>query len=201
MADRPDWCGQVLIKGQYLSTLVPVGVDANGNLLALMQGDFGGVLKTIQVDANGIMKANLAAQDLNYLKVRPTYGQIIKLTDSRTLASAAGFTDIFSITGKGAVLGGWAAFTAGFAANAQYYKITVDGAIVENAGPDILYTDNLIHDPSFPLSALFYDPASLTFGVQIGNPIPFETSFLFSTHQDSGGIKAFSAWVYYALVP
>ncbi len=201
MVDRPDWHAQVLIKGAYGTTLVPVGVDDLGNLLAVIKGDYSGTLIPVAVDATGVMKVNLTFQDLSYLKVRPVYGQRRFDSFGDTLASSAAWTDVFSITGRGAVLSGWIGFTAGFNANCQYYAMDVDGATIVETTPDVLYTDNLIQKNDYPLSSLYYDPVGKTFTLMIGTAITFESSFVLAAHQDSGSPQWFGSEIYYALVP
>lgn len=201
MPDRPDWNAQVLIKGNFGSTLTPIAVDINGNLLALIQGDYGGILKNIAVDANGIMKANLAVQDLAYLKFRPVYGQRMKQTYGANVSSSGNWTTIFSVTGRGAAMGGWVGFQAGQNPNTQHYRMEVDGAVVEDNDALTLYTDNLIRDLHSPFSALYYDPTGKTFIMQIGSEITFEATLVIKAAQDSGSTLYLGAWLYYALVP
>ena len=201
MSDRPDWHAQTLIKGSYGGTLIPIAVDAAGNLLALIQGDYLGTPITVQTDVNGLIKVNLTVQDLNYMKMRPVYGQRRFDSFGDTLASSSAWTDVFSIAGRGAVIGGWIGFTAGFNANAQYYAMDVDGATIVENSPDVFYTDNLIHDANYPLSSLYYDPVGKTFILMIGTAITFETSFVLAAHQDSGSPQYLGSEIYYALVP
>uniref|UniRef100_A0A6H1ZNT6 Uncharacterized protein n=1 Tax=viral metagenome TaxID=1070528 RepID=A0A6H1ZNT6_9ZZZZ len=66
---RPDWYSSVAMHGKHNNDYITVNVDELGNMLAKIQGLFGATLKTIAVDTNGIMKANLAVQDLDYLNI------------------------------------------------------------------------------------------------------------------------------------
>ncbi len=45
--------GRSTIQGKYGDALTVVGVDGNGNLIAVMKGDDAGTLRTIAVDSNG----------------------------------------------------------------------------------------------------------------------------------------------------
>ncbi|MCL5026638.1 MAG: hypothetical protein M1531_09140 [Chloroflexi bacterium] len=69
-AGRPDYTSSTVIRGlSPTSTLIPVALDANGNLVALVQGSDGATLHTIRVDASGQLIMVPRGQSGNYMSV------------------------------------------------------------------------------------------------------------------------------------
>jgi len=50
---RPDWYSSVAMHGKHLNDYITVAVDADGNMLGIMQGEGPGGLDTIALDAGG----------------------------------------------------------------------------------------------------------------------------------------------------
>ncbi|MBW2649065.1 MAG: hypothetical protein JRC53_04520, partial [Deltaproteobacteria bacterium] len=55
----PDWYKSVKLVGEYAGTLIPVGVDENGYLIAVMKGTDGTTLQTVKLDVDGTLLAKL----------------------------------------------------------------------------------------------------------------------------------------------
>jgi hypothetical protein len=66
----PDWLRAFLLLGKHDTTYLPVLLDANGNLYAVLKGDTGGgVLANVAVDASGQLIMVPRGQSGNYLVV------------------------------------------------------------------------------------------------------------------------------------
>jgi len=60
----PDHTKITLLKGAAPDgSLVTLAVDASGNILAVLKGEYGGVLKTVQTDVNGLLLAKIYDPD------------------------------------------------------------------------------------------------------------------------------------------
>jgi len=178
-----------------------VGLDPEGNLNALMKGMDGANLRTVAVDGTGIIKANLAVQDLNYLKFRPVYGSVdFELASSVNCLNNTD-TTLLLITGKGAILGGRAYLDAGVLASAQSYDLKIDGVSTTKVSIESLYGLNAIQNPTYPLYCALYNPVTDNYKIGIGQGISFEESFAIEVKQSSGGAVLGYANVFYALVP
>jgi hypothetical protein len=66
---RPDYTSQALMKGMESGvTIRTVAVDASGNIIGLIKGDYGGSLKTVALDSGGRL---LVGQALVASKLSP----------------------------------------------------------------------------------------------------------------------------------
>jgi hypothetical protein len=186
------------IQGNDGTTQRDVKVDASGFLQAIMQGSYGTTLKTIAVDANGIMKANLTAQDLNYLSFRPVYGNHRQADFDVSIPNAT-FDDVVNISGRGSVLFGNVHFEAGVAPDRASYYLSVDGTDFIVQTPSFL-EELGIRERSF-LYSRSYNTVIDDYVVGIEGPINFETSFQLLAAHSAGGNKTCGGTLYYALVP
>lgn len=60
----PDYTKITLLKGAAPDgSLVTLAVDASGNILAVLKGEYAGVLKTVQTDVNGMLLAKIYDPD------------------------------------------------------------------------------------------------------------------------------------------
>jgi len=57
MTERADWQKAVEFVGKHNSDLVTIAVDADGNLYAVLQGEYAGTLKTVKLDDEGRISA------------------------------------------------------------------------------------------------------------------------------------------------
>ena len=126
---RPDWHPTFLLEGKLGDSLVPIAVDAagqlvclfkgwdgsaarlvkvqtDGQLIALIQGEDAGTLRTIAVDADGIMKANLAVQELDLLRVRQYFDDTRQEKSYGGTIGASATKTLYTMTGAGFVRGG-----------------------------------------------------------------------------------------------
>lgn len=73
MTERPDGERAVTMLGKHGVTLVPVGVDADGNLVAVMKGSPAvGVLATVKLDSQGRMYAYVSDEADQWGNTLPT---------------------------------------------------------------------------------------------------------------------------------
>jgi hypothetical protein len=201
VADRPDWHAQVLIKGQYGATLVPVGVDDLGNLLAVIKGDFAGVLKTVAVDTDGLLLTNISRQGLDWLRVRPMYGQHKSLDSGTVSVNDQAWTTILSVSGQGTILSGWFMFFEGAQIAGQAIRIKIDGVTFISDDISSLFIRTMPFMIFDPVYALRWNETDLEATVGIAGPLNFETSFSIEGWQKTGGAVNSRALIYYALVP
>uniref|UniRef100_A0A6H1ZP73 Uncharacterized protein n=1 Tax=viral metagenome TaxID=1070528 RepID=A0A6H1ZP73_9ZZZZ len=178
-----------------------VSLDPNGNLIALMKGLDGVTLRTIAVDASGIMKANLSAQDLNYLKFRPVYGSMVDKIESAFAVPHNTRTSIISVTGKGSTVGGTLLLNSGPTQNQLWYGWTVDGTTGSLMLVSTYEYRNLLRPGASPLYLSKYDPVDQVFIMGISPGITFEESISFDVLQQSGGLLGGNAVLNYALIP
>lgn len=102
---RPDWFGTIVAAGKYDSTFIPIALDEDGFITATMKGAYDSALKTIAVGSSGVMKANLSAQDLDFLTVRPAYGEAVRLLGNASI-SLGNTETLVTVNGRGVILGG-----------------------------------------------------------------------------------------------
>jgi len=198
---RPDFHPAMLLEGKYGTNLVPVLVDAYGQLFAVMKGAYGTTLKTIATDSNGVMLANLSAQDLDFLRVRPTYGQGRFYGSGWIVVPNVTLTTIITIAGRGAILGGFLSYEDGLVPDAQNWYVLTDGAAFAQDTPDSAYNNGQIMDLDYPLSVSRFDTLNNIYRLQLGKGITFESSFVIKTYHNYGGAKNANAVLYYALKP
>ena len=189
------------MKGFDGSDLRDVKVDSSGYMLSKMLGQYNSDFKVIAVDSNGVMKANLSAQDLQYLKVRPTYGQFRWLYVGYVLAVNNAETTIHSISGRGAITGGNIVCNYGLSITSLYLRIYIDGTLSYQE----LFEDILNRYPTrtvLPLpSVLFAIPKQCNWIISYGVGMTFETSLEIKIYNTSGVNVPFNSQLYYTLTP
>lgn len=191
-----------LLKGHYAGAPKIIAVDTNGNLYALMQGAHNSVLKTIAVDTDGIMKANLSVQDLDFLTVRPAYGEAARLKDSTTI-TAGSTVSLFIITGRGVILSGdiyW-----GDAVNNKSsltIEVQVEDALIFDWTPYRMLTRGLVAPMGGPCYVRQYQEFSgYAYAVGLSPYFTFESK-LEVLVANPYGVDESVAWeITYALVP
>jgi len=129
--DKPDWYTSVILHGKHDSDHLPILVDEFGNLLSLMKGAYNSALKTIAVDGDGIMKANIAVQDIAGLTVREGFGSPHRL--DTTMALDPGETGYMEgIEGRGTIYWGRLWLEAGASHKADTIKGYLDETLVSD---------------------------------------------------------------------
>lgn len=181
--------------------LQDVLLDTSGNMQTVVKGDYSGTLKTVAVDTNGVLKANLSAQDLNYLKVRPVYGGLNFEAISSVAIPNSTWTEIKSVTGKGAVISGRAYFGEYFASAQQQFRFKIDGVAAGSYTVENLNSLNYLPGQGSPMFIAFYNDVSYNYKIGFGPGITFETSFAIEAYQNSGAAKTGYTNFFYALVP
>jgi len=197
-----DAAGVILarMKGYDGANLQDVKVDTLGYMLAKMTGLDGATLRTVAVDADGVMKANLSVQSLDFLRVRPVYGQTRKNTGSKAVDSGVGAVELFTVSGKGAILGGFVYWLAGTSSGASI-RLFIDGVETINVTPNYLDAHNMIEGFSFPLVLSGYDQVTPQYQMSLRPGSTFESSFALYASQATGAAVTFYWIVPYALVP
>ncbi len=189
------------MQGAFGGALKDVAVNTDGNLLAIIQGLYGATLKTIAVDANGVMKANLAVQDLNFLKFRPVYGDIRSVKNTSIAINPASWSDALNVAGKGAVFGGFFRLSGALACNQGKVRAIVDGVTNESS----VFTNMLLFNQNLSGLGFFwmqeYDDVNFSYTVGIQTPITFESTCVISMYNPDGSNRVVSYEIVYALVP
>lgn len=199
---RPDWFGTIVAAGKYNSTFLPMAVDVNGNMIGLMKGDDSGTLRTLAVDGSGIMKANLSVQDLDFLTVRPAYGEAKRVRGD--VAVAIGDTEVLlTVNGRGVILGG-----------EVQWEQTVESAVSVNcqifteetqmAKDDIesLWRYAKRSGVDGPIFLGRYEPTIMRYAICFSPGTTFETKLEIKQQNSSHAATiTFYTTLYYALVP
>jgi len=68
-AGLPDWFKSVRLTGKYGLQLIPVAVDENGNLYAVIKGTDGTTLRTVKLDVDGSILAKLVGGTIDTANV------------------------------------------------------------------------------------------------------------------------------------
>jgi len=101
VSGEPDWKRSVRLYGWDGTNIIPCLLDSNGNLIAIIKGDYAGTLKTVAVDDQGRMLANLAAQDLAQVVTRPGLGAREHAYMSNVTVPAGESVEIVDVEGSG----------------------------------------------------------------------------------------------------
>jgi len=203
---RPDWYSSVAMHGRYVEEgvtdkYITVNVDELGNMLALMQGKLNETYTPIAVDAQGIMRANLMLQGLDFLKVRPNYGQAEDETGTRNIGAGTEYS-IPTISGRGATLGGFIAATSNDHVSDIEVKILMDTVEIIEAKPTDLYARRLFIPGSAPLTLSKYvDTVQYAFSMTIDKGLTFESTMVIKVNNVLG-VALNTFWgIFYAIVP
>lgn len=200
--DKPDWYTSVILHGWDGTDHLPILVDDKGNLLALMRGSHGLGYKTIEVDDDGAMRANLFVQDLDFLTVRPAYGQAQSKVDSK-LCGATATTTLETIPGRGVILGGgvqWGHLHDDL--ENMELRIDVDGSKLISLSAYELFWWAINKPQMEPIYITRYKPVAPTsFRLEINMGLTFETSIAFKVVNYYASAYDAYYWIYYALVP
>jgi len=201
---RPDWYGSMTLHGKYtdvgVDTYKSINVDEEGNLLALMTGLIGGVYRPIAVDAGGVMRANLYAQGLNFLTVRPAYGSAVRDGGSSGCAAGA-MTELFEVVDQGIIYSGLIYLTEIDDGTLIKPHIQVDGNDVQNLRFDSLYDIQCFGESKNLMSLIRYDTVNGLFACVITQPITFETAFKLQIWNDSAVLENIYWEFVYAVTP
>jgi len=196
---KPDYHNDSIISGKHLATFVPVGVDVNGNMLAIMQGDFGGVLQTIAVDAAGRMIANLGAQDMPVVTISNTPGDPVHQLITENFLGIGDATPI-DIIGNGLILGGYMQHTALVSHKTCGFSFWVDGVICPIINYEDMKSANLVNVPNYFIKLTCYDDTNFMYTICFTSGIYFKTSFRFKIYERVGA-GDFLGFLLYTLNP
>ena len=182
---RPDWYSSVAIHGKYGDDYITVNVDELGNMLAKMQGLFGADLKTIAVDTDGIMKANLAVQDINVLRVNPSYGRAYRIGSS-TMVDSGDNIELVTTSGRGIVYGGFWYWGDAASARTAIPMLYIDGDAITISEAYALNTRELTLPGSYPIFLTHYDDTSFRYNVALSMGITFDTALSLHFYHNQG---------------
>jgi hypothetical protein len=189
------------LKGLDGSTLRDVALDSTGQLYARMVGLYNSTLKTIAVDTDGVMKANLSAQDFDFLRVRPVYGQARAGAKSPVSIDTLTWGTLVDVTGRGATYPGGIYWNATSTSTASLIELTIDG--VEVFEETITTMDNKDFDKEWlsPFKIVTYDNTQFIYCFAIRPELTFEDSFKIRLYNAGEHSITVSRFFYYALVP
>jgi hypothetical protein len=200
---KVDTAGNLLarIMGYDGSTLKDVRVDSDGYMQAKMLGLYDSTLKTIAVDAAGIMKANLSAQDLAYLKVRPTYGPLRAINYQQTVCAGNAWTTLATITGMGVLLGGHLEVPGNSLSAASLLKLKTDNTYDADLPFWLAYQYPMFARGYMPLYCLSWIDSSNFSNYGLTGPIPFDSKLEIQYYNVYATQKVIYSFFTYALVP
>jgi len=195
---RPDWYSSVAMHGKHNNDYITLAVDDLGNMLAKMTGLFGTTLKTVAVDTDGVMKANLAVQDLARLMVTTTLGPIKDISLYHAFAETGSYT-FPAIVGKGTIIGGFVGEDPDASHKHCSVQLTVDDD--ELVGISHYYLDRykMIHDSGFLFRQLVYDDTGFLYYLGFNTGISFESKLEITLNEDVGA-GSWNGALYYSLI-
>ncbi len=198
---RPDWFGTIVSAGKYNSTYIAIAVDASGNIVGLMKGDDDGTLRTIAVDGSGIMKANLSAQDLNFLTVRPAYGEAKYAAGTETVPNNTE-TSLVTVTDQGVTYGGVIYWDSGVTdSKIMYGRLYTDDVLSFTMQIDFMRLNGLTRPGSAPMYAARVDPTNMTYAIGISPGTTFESKLELRVVHAAGLSIDVSYQLIYAVTP
>jgi len=197
---RPDWFGTIVAAGKYDDIYIPIALDVDGFITATMKGLYDELLKTIAVDSSGVMKANLSVQDLDFLTVRPAYGEV-KHLGGITPATKETTTTIYTVSGKGVILSGWMQSLAATTSEMLSYELYIDGLLLIYVSPFWVRTRYHYAPENNPIYLICYDELNFNYIVGVQPKITFETSFQLKVGNPYSVDYDVTWRLYYALVP
>uniref|UniRef100_A0A6H1ZMX4 Uncharacterized protein n=1 Tax=viral metagenome TaxID=1070528 RepID=A0A6H1ZMX4_9ZZZZ len=198
-----DPSGYILsrMKGSDGGTMRDIAVDASGRMIALIKGDDAGTIRTVAVDVDGVMKANLSAQELDYLRVRPNYGKTQRVSATgQTFPSHAWYTCL-DTAGRGFLLGGWIQFESYAASESGFARLVIDGTNVQSLSLGYLFAINAVHPQKTMFWINRWTSDINVLGLSISPGVTFESSLQVQAWNVSGLAGVISFELYYALVP
>jgi len=198
MADLPDWFAASVIKGLYGTELKTIQVDELGRLYAILRALYGTTQKDVQCDASGNLTLNLKAQDLAEIINRPKYGAANGAVWSGDVFSP-NTQDLFSITGKGIIYGGFIHIDATDTQEVSNVVLTIDGTEITSIEIGQLGSYFLITPSSYIFYLLVYDTTNFEYTIGYAPGITFESS-LSAQYSCQSGIATLDARILYALV-
>jgi len=189
------------IMGSDGGTRRVIAVDANGQIVAVIKGQYLGNPATVALDANGLIKVNLTVQDLNYLKVRPIYGQALS-SKQVLLAVLSGETKtVHLITGRGAVIGLYLYIHAGFDISSSIFRLYTDTLEALGMTFQEIYNYFPKNWPG-PIPTLSEWVSALGYvTINMGPGITFESSIKISIYNSTANTFYLDSNLLYALVP
>lgn len=197
---KPDYHDDSIISGKHAANFVPIGVDANGNMIAIMQGDFGGAPQTIAVDAAGRMLANLSAQDLPAQIISPCYVYANSI-ESNTNVPSGVLTTIGTVNGQGIVYSAcvWCDDVA--SRKAARVSASFNNHMIPLESFETRLQRGYFNAYDNTMFLVKYDDVNFNYGVCLRPNLIFSTSFhLLIYHTYGLGITFYAAFTY-AIVP
>jgi len=171
---RPDWFGTIVAAGKYDDTYLPIALDAKGFITATMKGAYDAVLKTIAVDSDGVMKANIAVQDLATLIMRPKYGAATM--EAFSVACPGGqTTTLLTINAMGMIYEGHIYTPTIIGHATDQPKLYIDDALIGDDSYHTLNGRNIIHPQRGSIYLTVFNDKDHRYCVGIGRGNSFES--------------------------
>lgn len=199
-----DTAGNIIsvMKGNDSGTLRTLAVDGSGQLYAMLRALYNSTATDLLCDSAGNLRLNIKAQDLFSIKSRPVYGTIAEASGAVIVAENT-TEDIVEITGEGIILACRGRSTSAASHKNDFFKISIDAALVSSPTFNDLNALNLTRPWDFIAYKIEYDDAAWKYGIGMCYQYPFASSFkLEYTNAETGlgNSATASAVVYYALV-
>jgi len=153
------------------------------------------------VDADGVLKSNLAVQDLDFMTVRPAYGQAKREVASDVPCSSGSETQIITISGRGSIYSGGIWWTDIASSDALTVRIYSDIALLQEARIIDLFDGGHLIPGTGVLFLIHYDPVNCNYVISINTGVTFESSLTLKVYHTLGRELSISGLLYYALVP
>lgn len=176
MADLPDWFAASVIKGWDGSALKTIKCATTGELYILLSALYNSTITALKSDSLGNVFMNVKAQDLAEVINRPKYGAC-NLAIHDTTITAPGDTELYTVTGKGIVYGGYlTVYLAGESHAVDTMSLVIDGTTMAVEDPMFLNIYGLTKHPASFFTLVMYDETNWYYSLIFANNITFETS-------------------------
>ena len=199
---RPDWYSSVAMHGKFAEEgeedkYITVNVDELGNMLALMTGKLNSTYTPVAVDDQGIMKANLALQDLDPLMISPSFGKAGYRSDD-VLVEGTDEVSLFTQTGRGTIYTGYVYWISTATSWNDIVSLYIDGDYFYSVNPATCRTRGQYEAGVAPLYLAFAsNAANVEYCIRCTPGITFDESF--EVRYDPATVEDFNVaylWTY-----
>lgn len=163
-----------LLMGDFSGTPTAISVTTDGELYAVLKAAFGGVLKDVAADTNGNLTLNLKAQDLAEVINRPRYGDANIAAGVNVSCGVGVDKQLVSVSGQGMIYGGQLFIDAAWEGG-DTVEVEIDGASMQHKSIDDYWGDDFTDPRLGYLHIKRYDTITprLVMGIPYG--MTFET--------------------------
>ena len=132
-------------------------------------------------------------------EIRPRYGGARIKSGTWTLAASVENT-LCNVSGKGMIYGGGLSTKVSTIQKFSVIKLYIDGSVFYEVSWDIMYSNQHIRAPGYPVFLLKCDPVNFVYSCGISPNITFETGFKFSYKEVHAGTPEFYWNLLYTLI-